>query len=195
MNQYIFITSRLDKNHGGLTASLLNKTRIFNEKLNVKPLILTFHLDRTIVLSFTCFFAIWLLGSKIYLTFFVSTSLFLKYSFIFINSALFCKLYRYNLQNKAEFININEYFRNKDVDTKKVKYIFEPNNQMAKKQVNDSTIVLSKWKVKISGLTFNFSLKMRVLFNSDAVNPPWFLSSLLVIKIYWFILSPSFLSN
>ncbi|MCD8826576.1 CDP-glycerol glycerophosphotransferase family protein [Staphylococcus gallinarum] len=104
MNQYIFITSRLDKNHGGLTASLLNKTRIFNEKLNVKPLILTFHLDRNY------------------------------------NNIKDEIIERYNLQNKAEFININEYFRNKDVDTKKVKYIFEPNNQMAKKQVNDSTI-------------------------------------------------------
>ncbi len=75
MNEYIFITSRLDKNHGGLTASMLNKVGIINDKLSIEPLILTFHLD-------------W------------------KYNMI--KEEI---VHRYNLDNKARFININEYFK------------------------------------------------------------------------------------
>ncbi len=41
----IYITSRLDKNHGGLTASLLNKTRILEENNKIGSKILSFHLD------------------------------------------------------------------------------------------------------------------------------------------------------
>ncbi|MEB7768751.1 glycosyltransferase [Mammaliicoccus sciuri] len=41
----IYITSRLDKNHGGLTASLLNKTRILEENNKIGSRILSFHLD------------------------------------------------------------------------------------------------------------------------------------------------------
>ncbi|WP_314347469.1 glycosyltransferase [Mammaliicoccus vitulinus] len=41
----IYITSRLDKNHGGLTASLLNKARIMKEYKDIGCRILSFHLD------------------------------------------------------------------------------------------------------------------------------------------------------
>lgn len=41
----IFITSRLDKDHGGLTASLLNKVRILHDYKGIKPKILSFHAD------------------------------------------------------------------------------------------------------------------------------------------------------
>lgn len=43
MKNIIFITSRLDKDHGGLTASLLNKVRILYDYEGVKSKILTFH--------------------------------------------------------------------------------------------------------------------------------------------------------
>ncbi|QLK86825.1 glycosyltransferase [Staphylococcus sp. 17KM0847] len=43
MKNVIFITSRLDEKHGGLTASLLNKVRILNENKNLISTILTFH--------------------------------------------------------------------------------------------------------------------------------------------------------
>ncbi|WP_077307218.1 glycosyltransferase [Terribacillus halophilus] len=42
----VYITSRLDKDHGGLTASLLNKARILDELKNLGSTILTFHLDQ-----------------------------------------------------------------------------------------------------------------------------------------------------
>lgn len=42
----IFITSRLDKDHGGLTASLLNKVRILHDYKGIKPKILSFHADQ-----------------------------------------------------------------------------------------------------------------------------------------------------
>jgi glycosyltransferase involved in cell wall biosynthesis len=43
LKNIIFITSRLDKDHGGLTASLLNKVRILYDYKGVKSKILTFH--------------------------------------------------------------------------------------------------------------------------------------------------------
>lgn len=43
LKNIIFITSRLDKDHGGLTASLLNKVRILYDYEGVKSKILTFH--------------------------------------------------------------------------------------------------------------------------------------------------------
>ncbi|OEK72790.1 hypothetical protein AST07_02275 [Staphylococcus saprophyticus] len=46
MKNIVFITSRLDKNHGGLTASMLNKARILYEQKNVITSILTFHADQ-----------------------------------------------------------------------------------------------------------------------------------------------------
>lgn len=46
MKNIVFITSRLDKNHGGLTASMLNKARILYEQKNVTTSILTFHADQ-----------------------------------------------------------------------------------------------------------------------------------------------------
>lgn len=45
MENIIFITSRLDKVHGGLTASMLNKAKIFYENKNIKSTVLTFHAD------------------------------------------------------------------------------------------------------------------------------------------------------
>lgn len=43
MTNIIFITSRLDENHGGLTSSLLNKARILYNEKNLNSIILTFH--------------------------------------------------------------------------------------------------------------------------------------------------------
>lgn len=45
MDKFIFVTSRLDKIHGGLTASMLNKAKIFYESKNIKSTVLTFHAD------------------------------------------------------------------------------------------------------------------------------------------------------
>jgi glycosyltransferase involved in cell wall biosynthesis len=45
LKNIIFITSRLDKDHGGLTASLLNKARILYDYENIKSKVLTFHAD------------------------------------------------------------------------------------------------------------------------------------------------------
>ena len=45
MADVIFITSRLDVNHGGLTSSLLNKAGILYDEKNIKSIILTFHAD------------------------------------------------------------------------------------------------------------------------------------------------------
>lgn len=46
MKNIVFLTSRLDKNHGGLTASMLNKARILYDQKNVTSVILTFHADQ-----------------------------------------------------------------------------------------------------------------------------------------------------
>ncbi len=46
MKNIVFITSRLDKNHDGLTASMLNKAKIFYDQKNVTSTILTFHADQ-----------------------------------------------------------------------------------------------------------------------------------------------------
>ncbi|PTE80968.1 alpha-glucosyltransferase N-terminal domain-containing protein, partial [Staphylococcus equorum] len=45
MANVIFITSRLDDNHGGLTSSMLNKARILYDEKNLSSTILTFHAD------------------------------------------------------------------------------------------------------------------------------------------------------
>lgn len=45
MANVIFITSRLDDNHGGLTSSMLNKARILYDEKNLSSIILTFHAD------------------------------------------------------------------------------------------------------------------------------------------------------
>lgn len=45
MNNIIFVTSRLDANHGGLTASMLNKAKLFYDENEIKSKILTFHAD------------------------------------------------------------------------------------------------------------------------------------------------------
>ncbi|WP_432741206.1 hypothetical protein AAA450_05725 [Staphylococcus equorum] len=45
MASVIFITSRLDDNHGGLTSSMLNKARILYDEKNLSSIILTFHAD------------------------------------------------------------------------------------------------------------------------------------------------------
>lgn len=45
MPNMLYLTSRLDSDHGGLTASLLNKTRILASEKNFTSTILTFHLD------------------------------------------------------------------------------------------------------------------------------------------------------
>lgn len=104
LNQCIFITSRLDQNHGGLTVSLLNKIYILNEELNIKPIILTFHLD-------------W------------------KYNAIeeeIIN--------RYDLEGKAIFFNMNEYFKNKPTSSPKIKYKLEPEASLTKRVINSKKI-------------------------------------------------------
>lgn len=91
MKNIIFITSRLDENHGGLTASMLNKARILYEQKNVNSIILTFHEDHYFKL--------------------------VKESII----------NRYNLNGKAYIYNINDYFREKNVNSINIKYTIDIN--------------------------------------------------------------------
>ncbi|OPF68925.1 hypothetical protein [Staphylococcus warneri] len=100
MNQYIFTTSRLDRNHGGLTSSMLKKVNILNEKMGIKPLVLTFHLD-------------------------------VKYESIVEEIKD-----RYNLKEKAIFLNINSYFKEKNVDEKLLKFEFNIDENLSKKLVD-----------------------------------------------------------
>lgn len=118
MNEYIFITSRLDKNHGGLTASMLNKVGIINDKLSIEPLILTFHLD-------------W------------------KYNMI--KEEI---VHRYNLDNKARFININEYFKNKITSKKLVRYTFKPNSNLEKISISENKVEYYDQKEKIYSVKY-----------------------------------------
>lgn len=82
----IFITSRLDKDHGGLTASLLNKARILHDYKGIKSKILSFHADQN-----------------------------------FSNLKNEIKN-RYSLENKAKILNINDYYRNRGLQSSKTKY-------------------------------------------------------------------------
>lgn len=134
MNEYIFITSRLDKNHGGLTASMLNKVGIINDKLNIKPLILTFHLDS-------------------------------KYSII--KEEI---VHRYNLDNKARFININDYFKSKITSQQMVKYTFKPDSNLEKISISENKVEYYAQKEKIYSVQY-YKNKLREIkkYSNDVI--------------------------
>ncbi|MBO1199411.1 glycosyltransferase [Staphylococcus simiae] len=98
----IFVTSRLDKDHGGLTASLLNKTRILYDYNKIKSKILTFHADQ---------------------------------NFNNIKNEI---QRRYELENKTDILNINEYFRERGLKYTTNKYSVDISD-LTKVKVNDST--------------------------------------------------------
>ncbi|CCI59429.1 putative uncharacterized protein [Staphylococcus equorum subsp. equorum Mu2] len=133
MNQYIFITSRLDKNHGGLTASMLNKVSVLNEKLNIKPVILTFHLD-------------W------------------KY-----NTIKEDVIYRYGLENKATFINMNEYFKHKIINSQVVKYTFKPDPNLKKEVVNNKKIEYYSQNEKIYSVKYSNNKLREIVRYSNGI--------------------------
>ena len=89
MADVIFITSRLDVNHGGLTSSLLNKAGILYDEKNIKSIILTFHAGA---------------------------------NFNRVKSDI---LERYNLKNKVDIFNLNEFFRDSNVTKEFQKYAID----------------------------------------------------------------------
>ncbi|HCX2173244.1 TPA: glycosyltransferase [Staphylococcus aureus] len=86
MKNVIFITSRLDLEHGGLTSSLLNKSRILYDEKGLKSTILTFHAAT---------------------------------NFEYVKSTI---IQRYDLKDKVEIYNINEYFRSQNLKYEPKKY-------------------------------------------------------------------------
>ncbi|PTJ62141.1 alpha-glucosyltransferase N-terminal domain-containing protein, partial [Staphylococcus saprophyticus] len=101
MKKILFLTSRMDEDHGGLTASLLNKARILYDEKGLKSNILTFHADSN----------------------FKSIS----------NSVL----KRYKLNDKIDILNINEYFRNRNIKKDIQKYKINTEN-LVKIDINDN---------------------------------------------------------
>ncbi|WP_069994894.1 glycosyltransferase [Staphylococcus caeli] len=103
MRKIIFLTSRIDEDHGGLTASLLNKSRILHDEKGIKSNILTFHADS---------------------------------NFIDIRNII---LNRYNLNDKVDILNINEYFRSRDIKNEFQKYKIDT-EKMMKIEINENKV-------------------------------------------------------
>ncbi|UXR73144.1 glycosyltransferase [Staphylococcus sp. IVB6238] len=85
----IFLTSRLDRDHGGLTASLLNKARILYDYKGLKSKILTFHAD---------------------------------HNFNDVKNEI---VKRYDLENKTDILNINDYYRERGLQNSPVRYTLD----------------------------------------------------------------------
>ncbi|MBF7019897.1 glycosyltransferase [Staphylococcus sp. 18_1_E_LY] len=118
MNNIVFITSRLDKKHGGLTASMLNKARILHEQKNVTTTILTFHADENF-----------------------------EEARCLIND-------RYDLWDKADIYNINDYFRERHVNYPNTKYTIKIDNYISVK-INESTFEYYKNGMKELEILYN----------------------------------------
>ncbi|MFI9033237.1 CDP-glycerol glycerophosphotransferase family protein [Staphylococcus pasteuri] len=166
MNQYIFTTSRLDRRHGGLTSSMLNKASMLNEKLNIKPLILTFHLDmkyESIVEE-----TIQRYGLK-------SKAIFLNINKYFKDKANIEKEVKYTFEPSSDLIrrekddNTIEYF-NHDKKVYEVKYSNHIIREI-KKYSNGN--ISEKIKIDVDGFLFsvdyyeNKNLKQQDLYRKD----------------------------
>lgn len=86
MRNIIFITSRLDEVHGGLTASMLKKAQLFYDEKGEKAKILTFHADP------------------------------------YFEKVKRNVLKKYDLENKVDIYNINEYYRQSKKSSDSEKY-------------------------------------------------------------------------
>ncbi|WP_432371250.1 glycosyltransferase [Staphylococcus chromogenes] len=133
MENIIFLTSRLDKKHGGLTASMLNKAKIFYNLKGVSSLILTFHADQY-------FEEIKNLIEK-----------------------------QYDLKDKVQIYNINNFFRMRHVNFKEKLYKVKIKNYTEVK-INENKFEYYELGVKILEIYYNDNVIKEVrYFNKNNI--------------------------
>lgn len=117
----IFITSRLDKDHGGLTASLLNKVGILHDYKDINSKILTFHADQ---------------------------------NFSYLRNDI---VKRYNLENKTKILNINDYYRENELQYSNTKYSIDT-SELISLNLNNNKKEFYKNGIKILEITYTNNL-------------------------------------
>lgn len=133
MENVVFVTSRLDADHGGLTSSLLNKARILHDEKGINSIILTFHATT---------------------------------NFKDIKSTI---IERYNLKDKVEIYNINDYFREHDLSYEIKKYNIDTSSYIPIK-INNNKFEYYKDGFKVLEIYYNKdNIKEVKHFNKNSV--------------------------